>query len=251
MGADHNRFANLNFEDFRRLANDDSLSKYEKIGFPDSYRAGKEEAIFEDIVGKLPALNGQEKTILDVGPGCSDLPKMLINLCESNSHRLILVDSEEMLRNLPESNQGLKKVAAIFPACPDLIKEFEGRVDAILCYSVLQYVIVDASFLRFIDISLALLAPGGRMLIGDIPNISKRKRFFASETGIEFHRNFMKTTDVPQVIFNQIEHDQIDDSVVMLILQRARSQGFDAYVVPQAASLPMANRREDILICRP
>ena len=41
------------FEDFKNLANDPSLSKYEKIGFPDSYRAGKEEAIFHDILSKL------------------------------------------------------------------------------------------------------------------------------------------------------------------------------------------------------
>ena len=89
------------------------------------------------------------------------------------------------------------------------------------------------------------------MLIGDIPNISKRKRFFASETGVRFHREFMKTTELPSVTFNQIEHDQIDDAVIFAMLQRARAQGFDAYVMPQNPILPMANRREDILITRP
>jgi len=102
-----------------------------------------------------------------------------------------------------------------------------------------------------LDASLALLAPGGQFLIGDIPNISKRKRFFSSETGRRFHQSFMNTTDIPEVIFNQIEHDQIDDAVVMALLQRARAQGFDAYVLPQPSTLPMANRREDILIVRP
>jgi hypothetical protein len=49
----------------------------------------------------------------------------------------------------------------------------------------------------------------------------------------------------------RIEHDQIDDAVVFALVQRARAAGFDAYVLPQDASLPMANRREDILIVRP
>jgi len=61
----------------------------------------------------------------------------------------------------------------------------------------------------------------------------------------------MKTSDCPRVEFNTIEHDQIDDAVMFLLLQRARAQGFDAYVLPQAANLPMANRREDILITCP
>jgi hypothetical protein len=39
--------------------------------------------------------------------------------------------------------------------------------------------------------------------------------------------------------------------VVMAVLGRARAAGADAYVVPQHPALPMANRREDILIRKP
>jgi hypothetical protein len=39
--------------------------------------------------------------------------------------------------------------------------------------------------------------------------------------------------------------------VVFALLQRARLAGFDAYVLPQDPALPMANRREDVLIIRP
>jgi hypothetical protein len=38
---------------------------------------------------------------------------------------------------------------------------------------------------------------------------------------------------------------------MMALIMRARSAGFDGYVVPQAPNLPMANRREDILILKP
>ena len=250
MSNNKNRFSNLAFEDFKKLAKDESLSKYERIGFPNSYRSGKEEFIFEDILVKLPTLNEQNKTVLDIGPGCSDLPEILINLCRTNTHSLTLIDSVEMLAHLPDG-PNIYKVAALYPNCPDIISELKGKVDVILCYSVLHYILVDAAFFRFLDTSLSLLAPGGQFLIGDIPNISKRKRFFSSETGIRFHHEFMKTTDHPTVTFNQIEHDQIDDAIVFALLQRARAQGFDAYVLPQNSRLPMANRREDILITRP
>jgi len=244
------RFANITFEDFRRLAADQSLSKYERIGFPDLYRQGFEAAIFSDIRQKLTNLEGNKRFIVDIGPGCSDLPAMLIDLCRERDHKLTLIDSKEMLGHL-QDEPFIEKFAARYPNCPELIAQHQGAVDVILCYSVLHYVLVDTAFFRFLDVSLSLLAPGGQMLIGDIPNISMRKRFFASENGIRFHQEFMKTTKLPNVGFNQIEHDQIDDAVVFALLQRSRAQGFDAYVLPQNPALPMANRREDILITRP
>lgn len=243
-------FANIGFEDFRQLATDASLSKYERIGFPDAYREGFESAIFDDILKKLSNLGKSQQQVLDIGPGCSDLPTMLIDHCRSHHHQLALIDNREMLDLLP-SEAFIEKTAGLYPNCPDFLDRNQGKLDVILCYSVLHYVLIDTAFFRFLDASLSLLAPGGQFLIGDIPNVSKRKRFFASETGTRFHQDFMKTQDRPEVSFNQIEHDQIDDAVVMALVQRARGQGFDAYVIPQSMSLPMANRREDILIVRP
>ena len=89
------RFEKLDFEGFRELARDDSLTRYEKIGFPDSYREGFEEAIFDDIQKKLTNLSKPGQTILDIGPGCTDLPLMLIELCRAKGHQLILVDSQQ------------------------------------------------------------------------------------------------------------------------------------------------------------
>ncbi len=243
-------FDKMGFEDFKRLAQDKSLSCYERIGFPDSYRKGFESKIFEDILGKLSQLKKSNKVIVDIGPGCSELPHMLIQHCAKQAHQLILIDSKEMLDLLPNDSI-IKKEAALFPKCPQLINDHRGAVDVILCYSVLHYAVIETAFFRFLDEALSLLAPGGQMLLGDIPNISKRKRFFESESGILFHQQFMKTTDIPVVKFHQIEHDKIDDAIVMAIVQRARNQGFDAYILPQNPELPMANRREDVLIVRP
>jgi hypothetical protein len=244
------QFTGIGFADFQRMAQDPELSRYERIGFPDSYREGFEPAIFEDIRTKLTNLNLSGCKVLDIGPGCSDLPVMLVELCRTHRHSLSLIDSAEMLAHLPDGD-GIDKIPAFYPNCPTFIEANRETLDVILCYSVLHYIFAEAAFYHFLDVSLSLLSPGGQMLIGDIPNASKRKRFFASETGIRFHQNFMKTTDIPYVEFNQVEHDQIDDAVVMSLVQRARLSGFDAYIIPQAPSLPMANRREDILIIRP
>jgi hypothetical protein len=249
--SDHERFANLTFDGFRELATADGLSRYQRIGFPDAYRDGYEAAIYRDVLGKLSNLGRRGQTVFDIGCGCSDLPFLLTNTCERQGHTLVLCDSPEMLAHLPDE-PFVRKAAGCFPRdSAPLVAEYAGRVDAILVYSVLQYAFVELPLFDFLDACLALLAPGGQLLIGDVPNGSKRKRFFASAAGVECHRQFTGTTDVPAVAFNVPERGKIDDAVVLSVLGRARAAGFDAYAVPQAPDLPMANRREDIFIVRP
>ena len=244
-------FSKLNFDDFRERAKNPSLSRHEKVGFPDDYRDGKEEAIFIDICNKLSNLNISGKTILEIGPGCSNLPVMLSNLCSKNDSDLIYVDSSEMLVYLPNGPR-ISKIEGAFPdAFTNEIEKFTGKIDVIIAYSVIQYVFTGANLWDFIDRCLMLLSEGGEILFGDIPNISMRKRFFSREAGAIFHRNYTGSDERPEVLFNNLEIGQMDDSVVFAILARARAQGFHAWVVPQAHSLPMANRREDILIRKP
>ena len=245
------RFRDLTFDGFRELAAAAGLSRFERIGFPDSYRDGYEAAIFRDVCSKLTNLGCRGQTVLDIGCGCSDLPLFLADACRRHGHSLVLCDSTEMLAHLPDE-PFVRKAAGRFPAgVPDLVTELAGRVDAILVYSVLQYVFVEGSVFDFVDACLSLLAPGGQLQIGDVPNQSKRKRFFASAAGVRHHQAFTGTDEVPAVAFNALERSKIDDAVVLALLGRARAAGFDAYVVPQAPDLPMANRREDVLIVKP
>jgi 2-polyprenyl-3-methyl-5-hydroxy-6-metoxy-1,4-benzoquinol methylase len=245
------RFADLDFEGFKALARDPSLSPNEKVGFPDSYRAGKEKLILRDIAGKLTGLAQKGKAVLDIGPGCGGVATALIDLCRRRGHRLTLIDSAEMLALLPDA-PSVSKIAGRFPDdCRDFLAAYRGRFDAILVYSVLQYVFAESNVFAFLDRSLELLADGGRLLIGDIPNQSMRKRFFSSESGIRFHQRFTGTDERPSIEHNVLEPGRIDDAVVLSLVQRARAAGFHAYLVPQAPALPMTNRREDILIVKP
>jgi hypothetical protein len=101
-----------------------------------------------------------------------------------------------------------------------------------------------------VDAVVKLLGPGGAALLGDVPNVSKRKRFFSSENGIRFHQTFMQTDGLPDVKFNRPEPGKIDDAVIAGLMHRAQLAGCDAYLLPQPESLPMANRRDDLLIRR-
>jgi hypothetical protein len=241
----------LTYDDFKKLARDETLSSYEKVGFPKSYREGKEDLIFQDIRRKLCNLDKEVQTIIDIGPGCSGPARMLIEWCRRQRHNLVLVDSEEMLSQLP-SAPFVEKFVGRFPTdCDDLLNRYRNRVDVIICYSVLHYIFGETNLFDFLDKSLTLLTDGGEMLIGDIPNVSKRKRLFSSPAGIRFHQQFTGTDEVPHVQFNSIEEGKIDDSVLLALVLRARSAGYDAYLLPQAPELPMANRREDLLIVKP
>ena len=43
-------YSDLSFDKFRKLARNNKISKYNKVGFTDKYREGKEILIFEDFL---------------------------------------------------------------------------------------------------------------------------------------------------------------------------------------------------------
>jgi hypothetical protein len=127
----------LTFDDFRQRATDDELSPNEKIGFLEHSRVGAEQAIFADIVSKLPPLMQSERTIVDIGCGCGPLADMMIAQCEKNDHQLVMVDSAEMLALLRPFAQ-VEKRPQRFPRDRSFLTEFHQAVDAVLVYSVVQ-----------------------------------------------------------------------------------------------------------------
>jgi len=248
---DFSRFKNLTYADFRRMANDPTLSLNERIGFPDSYREGQGEAIFADICAKLRPLDQDGGLVIDIGPGCADLPRLMIEHTRAHQQHLVLIDAPEMLDLLPDGD-GIEKLPGYFPDdCTPFIQSQQGRADAVLIYSVVQTLLQTGSVAHFLDSALALLKPGGALLVGDVPNVSKRKRFFASAAGVAFHKDFMQTEDAPEVTFNTQEFGQFDDGLIVGLIMRARAAGFDAYWLPQPPHLPMANRRDDLLFLLP
>lgn len=252
--TEQQRFAGLDFEGFRQLALRGDISDHERVGFPDAYREGREQAILADVASKLPALDSAfdkgAGVVVDIGCGCGPLADAVRERCAALGHKLVLIDSAEMLARSPDG-PGVEKVAARFPDCADLLARRRGAAVAVLAYSVLQYAFTQPGVFEFVDAACELLAPGGRLLVGDLPNASMRRRFLASEAGEIHHRGYSGRDEKPDVRFNAPVRGEIDDAVALAVLARVRAAGQHAWIVPQAADLPMANRREDLLIARP
>ena len=250
MGKVHRDLTgDLTFQDFKKMAEDEELNEYEKIGFPELYRKGYAKQIWNDIVRKIPTLNKKHKTLVDIGSGYSDLTRLEIKYCRIKGDKLFLIDSEEMLSKVPPEDF-LTKVNCEFPYCPDLLDKLRRKADAIIVYSVLHHAYVNRNIFNFIDEAVKMLNEGGIMLIGDIPNSSKRRRFFSTPRGIDFHKKFTGTDTLPDVDKMEKGRSLIDDSVIFSITGRYRGKGFETYLLPQPAKLPFSNRRDDILIIR-
>lgn len=227
----------LRFEDFQDLAVNPTLTKNEKIDFPESYRRGYTKAILTDIIGKLGLTNTSHHVVCDIGCGCGDLALALISWTKKHKHRLLLVDSKEMLHQLP-ADRHVKTFPGKFPRVPALLKQYKQTCDAVLCYSVIQYVYAHGDIHLFIKKALTLLKPNGVLLLGDIPNEDKRNRFLKTPEGATFSSSSRRTSN------------KMHDGIVMQIVQRYRKLGFETYLLPQNANLPLANRREDIVMVK-
>lgn len=247
-----NAVQGLTFENLKKMAADDSLTFHEKIGFVNEQREGYADAIFTDIISKLPAINQHNKKIADIGCGCDELAHLMINRCVDNENSLCLIDSQEMLDLLPPPSKNVEKIAGKFPnELENFIAQQRNTFDAILVYSVMHSVTVEDSVFNFVDRAVELLAPNGHLLLGDLPNRTKRKRFFLSPEGIKTHREYTGDPNaMPNVDLFEIEYGKLDDAIIFAILQRYRAAGMETYLLPQADNLPMANRREDILIVK-
>jgi hypothetical protein len=116
---------------------------------------------------------------------------------------------------------------------------------------VAQYVFSEGNLFHFVDVAIDLLNEGGALLLGDLPNASMRKRFIVSPSGARYHEAHYPEQPQPVISFNEPQPQQLDDAVVLALVARSRASGLQAFVLPQSPNLPMANRREDILIRKP
>jgi cyclopropane fatty-acyl-phospholipid synthase-like methyltransferase len=154
----------------------------------------------------------------------------LINHVINARGYLALVDSPEVLQQIPHYHGSVYKFCGKFPQ--DFQKELEHIIiqyDSIIVYSVLQHVHLDGNLMKFIRAAEKLLAPGGQMLLGDIPNRSMYER--------HYHKDDAKR--------------RLSDGYILHIIEGLRYRGFDAFILPQPKTLPYHDRREDILVVKP
>ena len=233
------------FEYYKQQATSTDLSDTERVGRY-AQQQQDETYIFDDILNKLPALSRNGSLIIDIGCGCSAPVKRLITNAEHYQQQLVLVDSEEMLARLPEQDN-IEKEACQFPNT-SLIEKYQGQADVVIVYSVFHCVYLQSDFISFVDSLVQLLAPGGNLLLADLPNATKKKRFLSSEQGQKFHQQWSGNSDIPEVNWNKFEAGSLDDSLILMLMLRYRQMGFETYLLPQKSNLPFSNTREDLLV---
>lgn len=234
------------FLHFQELASNSS-SDPEKVGRFSS-QAEAEGYIFPNILSKLPSLSCEGSLVIDIGSGCSRPVRDLISHTENNQQKLVLVDSYEQLKYLPKAAH----VQPFYSRFPDekVCDTFKGKADCVIVYSVFHYVFLDSNFTKFLDEAVSLLNYGGQLILGDIPNASKKKRFLSSESGKQFHRQWSQSDELPEIVWNNFEPMTLDDDVIAFLMQRYRNMGFETYLYPQHPMMPFSQTREDLVITR-
>jgi len=139
-----------------------------------------EQYVPDDVVKKLKI--NKEDTFLDIGCGLG------LNLIPISKivHLAFACDHPNVIKILSEKD------------LPANINFYEGdfmtyatnrSFTKILLYSVINTLANEKILFSFIDKALSLLAPQGRMLLGDIANIDKKSRFLSSKRGKLFQKN--------------------------------------------------------------
>jgi 2-polyprenyl-3-methyl-5-hydroxy-6-metoxy-1,4-benzoquinol methylase len=210
-------------------------------------QAEAERRIVADV-GKKLAIDPRD-SLLDVGCGAGNL---LIPLSFTTADA-VGIDHPDVISfaRRYSCDARVRWLAGQFPGVA-----INERFDCVLLYSVIQCIASFSELLPFIDAAADLLKPGGRLLIGDIPNSDKKRRFLESEAGQIFEMDWQKSRrenpgKESHVFDGATGIGTLSDAEILGLAARVRANGFDSYILPQPKDLPFGRTREDILIVRP
>ncbi|MGE4556726.1 MAG: class I SAM-dependent methyltransferase [Desulfovibrionaceae bacterium] len=229
------------------------MSNYTVMASRYAHQSVNERRIIVDLQHKLDLKPND--TLLEIGCNSGTLLIPLSFLVRQS----FAVDHEDCLKVLTArfNDTSIVSMPGNF-----LDLQFEEKFNKILIYSVLHYLSDESELMDFVDKAMDILAPGGRLLLGDIPNSDKRERFRATEQGrrwleeFDQHRQEAKLSCAEECISQGLTCAEKDsncvafgDDLVFSILRRARCRGFESYLLEQHPLLPFGPERDDILIC--
>lgn len=204
-----------------------------------AFQTDAETRIAADVLAKLQPL--PTSRFLDIGCG----PGLLIEAIEPHVGSYVGIDSPDQIQIARRVSRSAELVSGDF-----LKTDFAGSFDRILIYSVIHCLPDFEAVLTFVSKSVGLLAIGGRLLIGDIPNFDTKTKFLASSAGAEFHSRWSQANKVAPARSENVI-GSFTDAQVMAMIARFRLSGLLSYVLPQPPDLPFGHTREDLLIVRP
>ena len=213
-----------------------------------SFQKNSEKKIHIDVSKKLKI--NKNDTCLDIGCGVGAI---LLPLSKKTKHITGIdnINSINILRNR------LKKKNVSLISGDFLKHDFKHKkYNKIILYSVLHVFENKFQVYRVINKALNLLKSGGVILIGDLPNISLKKKFLKSKYGKIFENKWNKFNKKKngdkkaQKILkkNSIYQIKIDDEFIINLVKYFRKKGYNAYIFPQKKYLPFGHTREDIII---
>lgn len=235
----------VSFENYGRRASQ-GLSYAEMAGRY-AFQADSEKNVRRDVIEKL-ALRPDDD-LIEIGCGAGNL---LIPLSE-RVRAAAGVDHPELLGRL-KARAPRKRVRLVPGNFLDV--RVPGRYSKVLVYSVVHYLTSQNELRRFLEKAAGLLKPGGRMLVGDIPNADRKSRFLASALGRRVQRDWAKrvrraAASAPLPLPADRKLVRLDDRSLLGAVRHLRAEGYEAYLIPEPADLPFAYTREDMLVLKP
>jgi len=210
-----------------------------------TFQAEAERKILFDLLVKLDLKVSD--SLLEIGCGPGNLLVPLSSFCRTSAG----IDNEVVLSRLRARFDSETEIHC-YPGDFLEMDLPETAFDKILVYSVMHYISNREEVFAFISRALSLLKPGGRMLIGDLPNTSKKSRFMKSTYGQQIAKQWAELVnnagdeDVMVNVDNEVI--SFDDTVVLDLMAFIRNKGFDSFLLPQPLDLPFGGSREDILV---
>ena len=221
-----------------------------------SGRYKEQEKCIPDIIKEITAkLNLCEKDVLlDIGCGTgiisSDLSKKVF--------KIFLNDNESILDAFKKKYQ-IPNAFFISGNFLEINTKNLPAFDKILSYSVIHYLKNHKEISRFIEKAISILKPGGILMIGDIPNLSKKARFLSTKYGQEFSKKFSSNLknkeEIDEIfgVFNKAEktENHINDSFLMEIIKKQRENGNESFILPQdPEKCAFGYTKEDLIIIK-
>lgn len=217
-----------------------------------SFQAAAERRVLGDVLPKLQL--EPHHRVLDIGCGSGILTIPVSFLVRE----IVALDHPDIVAMLQRRfvSDRISYVGGRFPEALA-----DGEFDRVIAYSVLPSIETYDLVKEFALAAARFVRPGGRLLLGDIPNRDRQARFRASETGKAFEVEWAKLRE-GHVLANDAEREAIEelsrarqlggitDAQMCDLLLALRDAGCEAYLVEQHPDLPFGRTREDIVVTR-
>lgn len=186
-------------------------------------------------------------SLLDIGCNCGDVTIPLSFMCD----KVTVVDGPGPIARIKRRTSDYNKFTYVEGDFLEV--DIQEKFDCIIAIGVLLYVNPFEKKVEFIQKALDMLKPGGRLLISDIVNNDRKKRFANSEKGKEvdqaYREKFQLFTEEDVAISkHKFEGEFLNDVQLMEVLLKFRERGYETYLLPQSPELPFGYTRDDILI---